>query len=125
MSDEEKMIYLQFYNEIEFWFWHLILLKMKIKWYYIIIYIIEVLSDAENIKRQNLEYRQQKYWLLLTWISGLYTCYWLLPEFSGYGPDMNSDTDSDKVVFSTTNTDQGNNEAKPWNHSRRIRVTAN
>lgn len=53
MSDEEKMIYLQFYNEIEFWSFNTV--SNEIKWYYIIIDILEVLSFAE--KRQNMEYR--------------------------------------------------------------------
>ena len=35
MSDEEKMIYLQFYNEIEFWSFNTV--SNEIKWYYIII----------------------------------------------------------------------------------------
>jgi len=40
MSDEEKMIYLQFYNEIEFWSFNTV--SNEIKWYYIIIDILEV-----------------------------------------------------------------------------------
>ena len=40
MSDEEKMIYLQFYNEIEFWSINTV--SNEIKWYYIIIDILEV-----------------------------------------------------------------------------------
>ena len=55
MSDEEKMIYLQFYNEIEFWSFNTV--SNEIKWNYIIIDILEALSFAENVKRQNMEYR--------------------------------------------------------------------
>ena len=60
MSDEEKMIYLQFYNEIEFWSFNTV--SNEIKWYYIIIDILEVLSFAENVRRKNMEYRLQTFW---------------------------------------------------------------
>ena len=60
MSDEEKMIYLQFYNEIEFWSFNTV--SNEIKWYYIIIDILEVLSFAENVRRKNMEYRLQLFW---------------------------------------------------------------